>query len=281
MCGADAGWHNNHGALARRMSQTCPRCGADNRASAKFCLKCAQQLVPLAQAPDDAKTERKRRRKKAAAAARRATRRAAPPQPRRPGIATAIGCSMVLGWLAWWWLTPSASLPRQPVAQAEASTTTATDPPAATMAVLPASTPIPPAVESAQRVAADAQTPTDVAPHARAPAASSAEPSQPPVPSAAAPAHAATSRGTPKTRVSRPSGNTTQRPPIASEAPPPQTAPSPSPSVAQSALCADRQFIAHSICLQAECSKPALHQHPQCVRMREQQEGMQRGSGDR
>jgi hypothetical protein len=45
-------------------------------------------------------------------------------------------------------------------------------------------------------------------------------------------------------------------------------------------LCANSRFIAHAVCLQRECSKPGLQQHPQCVRMREQQQALQDGSGD-
>ena len=47
------------------MSLICPQCGAENRDSAKFCLKCAHQLVPLGAATEPAALEpRKRRRKR-------------------------------------------------------------------------------------------------------------------------------------------------------------------------------------------------------------------------
>ncbi len=63
--------------------------------------------------------------------------------------------------------------------------------------------------------------------------------------------------------------------------PPPQpVASAPAAAPAASALCADRRFIAYAVCLQAECDKPSMRQHTQCVRMREQQEALRRGSGD-
>ncbi|NZA03119.1 zinc-ribbon domain-containing protein [Ottowia beijingensis] len=33
------------------MALICPKCGAENRDAAKFCLKCAHQLVALGPAP--------------------------------------------------------------------------------------------------------------------------------------------------------------------------------------------------------------------------------------
>ena len=51
------------------MSLICPQCGADNRPQAKFCLKCAAQLVALAPTPEEearAARRRKRRRRKEA-----------------------------------------------------------------------------------------------------------------------------------------------------------------------------------------------------------------------
>ncbi len=35
------------------MALTCPHCGAENRDAAKFCLKCARQLVPLGPKADE------------------------------------------------------------------------------------------------------------------------------------------------------------------------------------------------------------------------------------
>jgi hypothetical protein len=65
------------------------------------------------------------------------------------------------------------------------------------------------------------------------------------------------------------------------EAPAP-VAPTPAPPAPAPAatLCAGQAFIAHAVCLQTECNKPAMRQHTQCVRMREQQEALRRGSGD-
>lgn len=63
-------------------------------------------------------------------------------------------------------------------------------------------------------------------------------------------------------------------------APPQPVAPAPVATPETGALCADRRFIAHAVCLQAECDKPSMRQHPQCVRMREQQDALRRGSGE-
>ncbi|WP_243457421.1 hypothetical protein [Ottowia testudinis] len=52
------------------------------------------------------------------------------------------------------------------------------------------------------------------------------------------------------------------------------------PAPAPAALCAGQSFIAHALCLQAECNKPAMRQHAQCVGMREQQDALRRGSGE-
>ena len=50
------------------MALICPKCGAENRDAAKFCLKCAHQLVALAPVPAPADPPRKRRRKRRPAA---------------------------------------------------------------------------------------------------------------------------------------------------------------------------------------------------------------------
>ncbi|MFT4195404.1 MAG: hypothetical protein QM614_12240, partial [Ottowia sp.] len=63
--------------------------------------------------------------------------------------------------------------------------------------------------------------------------------------------------------------------------PPPAPAPGPAPPAAPAALCADSQLFAHSVCLQRECGRSGMRQHPQCVRMREQQQALREGSGDR
>ena len=46
------------------MALICPKCGAENRDAAKFCLKCAHQLVALGPAPAPPEAPRKRRRKR-------------------------------------------------------------------------------------------------------------------------------------------------------------------------------------------------------------------------
>jgi hypothetical protein len=55
----------------------------------------------------------------------------------------------------------------------------------------------------------------------------------------------------------------------------------PAPRPETRALCADSSFLAHAVCLQTECARTGMRQHPQCQRMREQQQALREGSGDR
>ena len=43
------------------MPLICPKCGAENRETAKFCLKCAQQMVPLGGAEPEPPAPQRRR----------------------------------------------------------------------------------------------------------------------------------------------------------------------------------------------------------------------------
>ena len=174
------------------MALICPKCGAENRDAAKFCLKCAHQLVALAPVPAPADPPRKRRRK------------------------------------------------RRPAAEATAA-------PPVTPAVAPASAPAP------------------------APAPAAMIDTRPAAPKPARPA--------PAPRAPRPDPAPAP-PPAAPQVASPRPAPPPAPASPPAGLCADSRFLAHALCLQRECGKPALQQHPQCVRMREQQRAIQQGSGD-
>ena len=75
------------------MSLICPQCGAENRPHAKFCLKCAKQLVSLNPSADDdaraARRRKRRRRKEAQAKAAAALRGASPMRTMAPGILAA------------------------------------------------------------------------------------------------------------------------------------------------------------------------------------------------
>ena len=44
------------------------------------------------------------------------------------------------------------------------------------------------------------------------------------------------------------------------------------------ARCGDRNFLSLLVCMKRECEAPALAAHPECVKMREQEEAMQRPS---
>ena len=53
----------------------------------------------------------------------------------------------------------------------------------------------------------------------------------------------------------------------------------PRPSVASSPkeACGNRVFIAQAICMKRQCAKPRFTQHPQCVKLREQEAAHRRG----
>ena len=44
------------------------------------------------------------------------------------------------------------------------------------------------------------------------------------------------------------------------------------------ARCGDRNFLSLLVCMKRECEAPSLAGHPECVRMREQEEAAQRSS---
>jgi serine/threonine protein kinase len=47
------------------------------------------------------------------------------------------------------------------------------------------------------------------------------------------------------------------------------------------ARCGDRNFLSQLVCMKRECDDPALRGHPECVKMREQEEAGQRSAGQR
>ncbi|HRL37507.1 MAG TPA: zinc ribbon domain-containing protein, partial [Ottowia beijingensis] len=98
------------------MALICPKCGAENRDAAKFCLKCAHQLVALAPAPAPADPPRKRRRKRRPAAD-------ATVAPRGRHRAALIALLAVFAIGALWGIGRIAARTPAPLAEAPATTT--------------------------------------------------------------------------------------------------------------------------------------------------------------
>ena len=236
------------------MALICPKCGAENRDAAKFCLKCAHQLVALGPAPAPPEAPRKRRRKR-----RPAEAEATAPGKRPHAVLIALLAVFAIGAL--WGIGRIAARTPAPLAEAPAVAAPAPRPPPAPPAPsLAAAPPVTPAIAPACAPAA-----------APAPAPAAVIDSKPAAPTPARPA--------PAPRPARPEV-TAPPPPPAPVAEAPRPAPPPAPASPPAGLCADSRFLAHALCLQRECGKPALQQHPQCVRMREQQRAIQQGSGD-
>jgi serine/threonine protein kinase len=173
---------------------------------------------------------------------------------------------VVLNIAAWWYFTrPSVPDPaREPVA-----TTVAMPPGAATApAAIAAATSEPPTVQAAPALQneAPAETILSVMP-ARVPRAASAV-------AASAPGAAATLPGAP-TAAGLPAGiatpPTVAAPRAATTATAPLTTAWADP-VGPRARCGDRNFISMLVCMKRECEDPALRGHPECVKMREQEE---------
>ena len=239
------------------MALICPQCGAENRDAAKFCLKCAHQLVPLPPAPAPAVRPRKRRRVRLVAPVME-VEEAAP--KRLSALVLAVLTLFAVGAL--WGIALIAGRTPAPLAEAPATNPTAlqAEPPAVTALPAP-SMPEPamvlfepasaPELPGDQDMVADTRPtppPTRPAPVRKAPRT---EPPAEPVTAPAPPAPAAV-----------------------------EASPAPAPVRPPATLCAGTRFVAHALCLQRECDKPGRQQHPQCVRMREQQKALQQGSGD-
>ena len=236
----------------------CSNCGADNRESAKFCAKCAKQLVPLwpATVQLDEPTPRKRRRRHADE----------PPAPAGPRLGLYLLAGLLLiavtGWAVY---AITSQMSRQRDAQASAPPAMAATEPASAPAPAPTRATTPPAPS-----AASAPEPTPVA------APSAPAPAHPePHPRAKPPAKPRQAASAPAPVAPQPAAPEPAAPPPPAPAPAPASAPAP-----VAALCADSSLFAHALCLQRECSRPGMRQHPQCVRMREQQQALREGSGN-
>ena len=248
----------------------CPKCGAENRESAKFCLKCAQQLVPLGAAADALPAEpttRQRKRRRATAEAQDLALQA--PRAPRPGLYVFAG--LLMASVAAWALfsiaahtqpDSDASAERPAAARsAELNLTPRSDAPTSTVAAS--------SVQRAEPAPSPSSRPAVASVSQAAPVA------------APRPVPASERRPAPRRTASapRPVPQVAEAPPPAP--PPPAPAPRPTaPEPSAARLCADSGFITHAICLQRECGRADLRNHAQCVRMREQQKLLREGAGD-
>lgn len=252
------------------MSLICPHCGAENRESAKFCLKCAQQLVELSPAtvmlPEREERSRRRRRRRSSAPASHS---------RSAWLwATLLSLALLsLGGLIWrWGVQHGAALRQAQVTQAaRTAAPTITSAPAVPAASAPLP-PIPAAVSTAPLTLSE-----------EALKRADGEHTAPPTRAASAAAHgSATRRAAPSKRSPLPEAPAPAPAPVIEATPPAPPAPAPAAEARPAPpreLCAGTRFLARGLCLQTECDKPGQRQHPQCVRMREQQEAIRQGSG--
>ncbi len=179
-----------------------------------------------------------------------------------PLLLGVLGLLLLLNLLAWWWFTRPEAKPAAPVEAAASGTMPVGAGPAAASAVTGARTEAAPAAD-----AAAGETILSVLP-ARSPALRNAG-------AATAPAAAASAT------LARPGDA-----PLAATAPLLPTArarsaseaavASPLPRLSANAgpreRCGDRMFLSMLICIKRECEQPALQSHPECVKMREQEE---------
>ena len=251
----------------------CSNCGADNRASAKFCTKCAAQLVPLwpvtVQMEEPPRKRRRRRAKKKDASA---SLHSAPGGPRLGlYLFTGLLLAAVTAW-AIYSITSRMAGQRDVPAVATAPAPAPATPPASET-VVPAALVLP---------ASSAPVATASAPDAAGSASSTPHAEAAPAHPASAPPPKPQARKTPRQPAPTPPPVVQVAEPAPAPPPPPPTPASrPAAPVAPATLCSDSQLFAHSVCLQRECSRPGMRQHPQCMRMREQQQVLREGRGDR
>jgi len=275
----------------------CPNCGAENRQAAKFCTKCARQLVELWPATVQleesfARLHPHKKRRKSKSGAGSAWR-----------IALFVLAGLVLatfiGWTVYLKMAPQPQStggdPQAAAASAPDQTTAPAGEASAAVPQTPAESAVPangagvaPAMPAASASDAPASVPE---------AAAQSPPATSPAPVAGAlfvidddpapnsqPQNKNKKPASPRTPV-RPAPIAQQQPAPAAPPPAPASAPAPAPPpasrpAAQTALCQGEVFIALAVCLQRECSRPGMSANPQCVRMREQQQGMRQSSGD-
>lgn len=251
------------------MPLTCAHCGAENRESAKYCRQCAAQLVPLGEPTQplelEAPTSRRRRRR----SSRRRSQPARPPLARIAGtILVGLAALLVFVSLGWSGRTPDAGSTPAETAAAEASPRSGS---ASDKVALTAPAPESEAVARAAEAVEALQAPDAVAALAKSIGASATKtaataaadttttkrPAQAPRKARAAPPQVPASEQVAAT--------------VAADAAVPVRAVAAEPPVV---LCQGSRFLAHAMCMQNECSKPGLRQHPQCQRMRELQDSL-------
>jgi len=175
----------------------------------------------------------------------------APMLPQRQLLAV-LGALVALNILAWWWFTKPDAAPAAEVATSAPAATPAV--PTATAAATPAAS-----APAAGATAEPVETILSVLP-ARAPKPA-IEPSADAMPAVT---------GTTGTVPAAPL-RSTDLPGVA-----PRTPPGAAEAAGPRARCGDRNFLSLLVCMKRECEAPALAAHPECVKMREQEEAMQR-----
>ena len=205
---------------------------------------------------------------------------AAPATRQSPQMLGLLAILLVLNLLAWWWFTRGNTSAPAAAPSAAAATTAPAAPTKATAAnALPTAAVAAPAIPAATAVRSDktdaaeavaGETILSVLP-ARAPARTAAA-------SGAAP-RAAAGAASGAVSLPRPVDAAASAPAIAARVRNPSTeaaASVPAMSVAlQSgprARCGDRNFLSMLICVKRECDNPSLQAHPECVKLREQEE---------
>lgn len=184
---------------------------------------------------------------------------------RAPLIAAVAVVALVAAGWAFWPRTPAAPTttaaappamePPGPLASAAVAASPppeASPPPAATAQPAP-----PPAAQDSPRPPATAPSATHASPPARPP--------QRPATAAPGPTVAAETPAPPPAPVAPP------RPPAVAATPP---APAPAPAAPETVTgprerCGSRVLVALSLCMERECKKPELRQHPECVKWRD------------
>jgi serine/threonine protein kinase len=203
--------------------------------------------------------------------------------PAKPSAAVMVlGLLVVLNILAWWWFAtrsgppgfaapPAATVAGTPTAPAPAPAASA--PNAATVSGGTVATPAKPSDEGGTETILSvlpARLPSRAA--SAAATASSAPGLGKPLPAANDPALAALPRALPDAAAAAAAAASQAarlRPAAAGATP--ATADAQNPR----ARCGDRSFIALAVCMKRECENPALRSHPECVKMRDQEESQQ------
>lgn len=254
------------------MALTCSACGAENRESAKFCLKCAQPLVALASSQQPAQNSTRRRRKKRKSGA---SRQAAARQDRLWLVFLALALLM-LGFSIWRWGVQHGA--------AQTAPTTPSAPSATQSAPLsvPLRAPESEALERTQQalreleLEAAEQAAQREAERAAEQARQQDAAHQAELAKAAAKRKDAAAAPPPAQALERDSGITETVERLPGPAAP---APAQTPPAGPARLCAGEGVFARSLCLQNECRKPQLAQHPDCIHLRGLQEALRESSG--